>query len=98
MVYVEVFRTWIEAVAEHEDVAEVLDHEEGELVIEGGPEWKWPIHELGAGAEKESPNIIHFQYTYYMVQNTPTRMTHEGLSTAILSWDLIAPLYTLRIY
>ena len=24
--------------AEHEDVAKVLDHEEGELVIEGGPE------------------------------------------------------------
>ena len=29
--------TWIEAVAEHKDVAKVLDHEEGELVIEGGP-------------------------------------------------------------
>ena len=44
------------------------------------------------GAGKESPNT-HSQYTYYMVQNTPTRMTHEGLSTAILSGDLIAPLY-----
>ena len=29
--------TWVEAVAEHENVTKVLDHEEGELVIEGRP-------------------------------------------------------------
>ena len=42
--------TWIEAVAEHEDVAKVLDHEEGELVIEGGPVNEELIREIPAPA------------------------------------------------